>query len=90
VKLAILIVGVLAVAAIAWDAGERHYDNCVEAAIASNPLTLSAADRQDRAKAEWDRYLNDNSPDVETRSRLITDRPRERRKATVEDCSRLP
>jgi hypothetical protein len=41
VKLVVLIVGVLIAAAIAWDAGERHYDNCVTAAKAS----LSAVDR---------------------------------------------
>ena len=34
-KLALVIVGVLIAAAIAWDA-ERHYDNCVAAARATS------------------------------------------------------
>lgn len=31
-KAGALIVGLLIAAAIAWDAGERHYDNCVDRA----------------------------------------------------------
>jgi hypothetical protein len=35
-KVALVIVGLLIAAAIAWDAAERHYDNCVEAAHATS------------------------------------------------------
>lgn len=35
--LAVVVVGLLIAAAIAWDAGERHYDNCVAHAKTINP-----------------------------------------------------
>jgi hypothetical protein len=37
-KLAVLIAGLVLAAAIAWDAGERHYDNCVHKAEARTPI----------------------------------------------------
>ncbi len=84
----------LVAAAIAWDAGERHYDNCVAAAVAANPLALTAADRQDLPSG-WDQYRNDSffdsaPEDVAAKAAQVQDRPRERREAAVEGCSRLP
>ena len=45
VKAALLIVGVLIFAAIVWDASERHYDSCINAAKATTkPIFSNEAD----------------------------------------------
>ena len=95
VRLVVLIAGLAIAAAMAWYAAETHYDNCIAAAIARTPLSLSGADRSD-LPSEWDQYRN--SPDffnTPTDSEIadgvrVEDRPRKRRERALNGCSRLP
>jgi len=86
---ALLLVGIAVAASIAWFASEQHYDNCVEAASAEFPLGESGLTAQEKRTIgggyDWD-YEGGNNPLFEE----IEDRPRQRRKAALNDCSRVP
>lgn len=79
-KLAVVIVGLLIAAALAWNAAERHYDNCVAAAKADNPPAPTFTGSLDES----------GDPDTISRLTYLDERPGRRREAAVEGCSRLP
>jgi hypothetical protein len=87
-----LVAGVLAVGG--WFAAERRYENCLDDAIAENPLSPSAADRRAEGQAFWDSYSDDEDKlrgaDLRALLARIEDRPRRRREAALDACSRLP
>jgi hypothetical protein len=84
-KVAVLVVlGLLIAAAVAWDAGEHHYDNCVAVAKERNPLPST--------RNAWDHLPDplgildpeDEALRTEVRLRL------QNRKRAIDGCSRLP
>jgi hypothetical protein len=85
---AIVVAGLLILGALAWNAAEMHYENCVEAARARTPLSLSAAEQGEVGGLTAEELLN---PEEAGRAEdRIRDAPRRRRAAAVEGCSRLP
>ena len=78
-KWAVVIVGLLIAASIAWFAGEQHYDNCVQAALASNPLPTASE------QSNWDQYGGSLLDQPPSREEVLSDR-----RAELDDCSRLP
>lgn len=69
-----LVVGLLVAAALAWSAGEHHYENCVRAA--------KDAHSGEAVEDIWDRI-----PDGEERTQAEAER--ERRDA-IDGCARTP
>jgi len=84
---ALLLVGIAVAASIAWFASEQHYDNCVGKATAEFPLGRSGLTAQEKGTigGGYDYYPDEGPSFLE-----VEDRPRERRKAALSDCSRVP
>ena len=84
-RLALVIVGLLIAAAVAWDASERHYDACVNAAKARTPVKLGALHETLRTfepRSGAKPKLGANVPDLTV---VVDQRARER---VVKGCSR--
>lgn len=74
---AVILVGLALTAAVAWDASERRYENCVDVAKTNYPLST-----------ERDPNPYGASPRAEYGN--FTGKPLRARRAAVERCSRLP
>jgi hypothetical protein len=82
---ALVVVGVIVAAAVAWYAAELHYENCVSAATAAHPLGEAGLTAKERESQNPFDTFRDGEPPPE-----VTGRPLERRRAAIDGCSRLP
>jgi hypothetical protein len=77
----VIVVGLLVALAIAWFASEQSYDNCIQKAEAAHPIPSGRADPSTDTL-----FPEEVAKDArEARRRAIV-----RRRAELDDCSRLP
>jgi hypothetical protein len=84
----LVLVGLLVAAALAWNAGEMRYENCLQAAQARNPLGDAGLTRQEREQSS--EFFGDDLLSEDERPPEVSVRPLERRRDAIADCSRLP
>jgi hypothetical protein len=81
---ALLAVGVLIAASVAWFAAEQHYENCVTAAEARAPVG-EAGSLLDESES-----LLDEPGSVQEEFERFTGEAQRRRREAIEGCSRVP
>lgn len=86
-----IVLAVLALAlAVAWFASEQRYDNCIGKAVAEYPIGTAGLTAKEKQDAEvLDSWIQDPTADKAAAKR-IRDRPQQRRREALGDCSRLP
>lgn len=79
-----VVVALLIVAgAVAWYAGERHYDNCVQAAVARYPVIEEP--KPQGIVEEYERFKQERRGGETEASSTLDARGR-----AIDDCSRVP